>query len=152
MNESIQVPLAAPTTTTFDNITMYRDGMIGLARIDCRSMTVTTGVKFAQYNDAVRVEYVEKGKRKGHSFMLGHGKWLRVVDTANAIDTQALVKMPSVPGSGVECRQSRYASCDPRWETDFEDELARLGISVLYSIGAGEREGELVEQYRKMRP
>lgn len=121
-------------TVTFENVTLYRRGsMFGINRTDCRMLTITTGQKYAQYDNAIRIQYVEKGKRSARTFMLDYDPWLRVVSVSDAIKpADAMVQI----GGG--SRHLRYASCDPRWTTDFEDQLA--GVPILLAIGEGKRE------------
>jgi hypothetical protein len=120
-------------TQEFENVTLYTSGMFGISATACKTLKVTTGVRYAQYNDAIRVEYFEPRKRNGRRLILDYKPWLRVVDTANAI-------RPADPlihtGSGAKV--SRYSSFDPRYVTDFEDAL--IGVPVLLAIGAGDRE------------
>lgn len=130
-----------PEVLEFSNVTLYRSGMFGVSAITCKFVKVITGVKYAQYENAVRVEYLEKGRRKtqGRYFILDYEPWLRVVESSVAIE-------PADPM--VECKGefaggsiSRYTSHDPRYVTDFEDALMTAGnIPVLLAIGHGERE------------
>lgn len=60
-----QTETAAPETMKFQNVTMYRAGEMigGIHATVCKSIEITFGVKYAQYNDAVKVVYLEKRKR-----------------------------------------------------------------------------------------
>lgn len=131
---------------SFENVAMYHNtGSFAPRRIDCRKLIVTTGVAYAQYNDAVRVEYVEKGKRTPHAFIMGYRPWIRVCEIKDAVkEPESLVPAGSAPG--VTCQRSRYTSCDPRWKTDFEDATAE--VRWLVSIGVGDREGDHLERCR----
>lgn len=132
----------ALTPKTFKNVTIYRSSaMFGISKTDCKSVTVKTGQKYAQYTDAVRVEYLEKGKRTLRAFILDYKPWLRIVETKHAIAPDD----PMVP-NGDGSSASRYTSCDPRWETDFETKLDAFGVRLLCSIGAGDREGEHLDR------
>lgn len=118
------------TTLNFTNVSIYREGMFGLSRVDCRTLTVLTNQKYAQYKDAVRGQYVERGKRKAVSFVLGGcERWLVVLPTGEAIDPDTSLM---VDGSG-NC-VSRYSSCDPRWRSDFEAKLAASGVKPLLTM------------------
>ena len=123
-------------TLKFSNVTIYRRGyMFGITRTDCRDLTITTGVRYAQYDDATKLEWIERGKRKRVGCILdGHKPWLRVVNTAEAIEPQSPLEDV---GGGTQ--RSRYLSCDPRWVTDFEDQLATAGVVAVFAIGQGER-------------
>lgn len=141
-------PSTEPQTFTFDHCTMYRTGEMsfGVHRTDCRKVIVTTGQKYAQYKDAIRVEYIAKGTRKARYFLMTYKPWIRIIATGDAIE-------PDVPmvDQGNGSSVSRYTSCDPRWETDFEDKLEASGVRLLCSIGAGDREGEHVERCKVVR-
>lgn len=149
MNEiDALTPKPEPETFTFENVTIYRSSaMFGVARQDCRTVTIKTGQKYAQYTDAVRVEYLEKGKRTPRAFMLDYKPWLRVVETRHAIKPDAAM-VPQGDGSSV----SRYTSHDPRWETDFEEKLEASGVRLLCSIGIGDREGDHLDRCRAIDP
>lgn len=121
------------TTQDFQNVTLYLCGMFGVQSTTCKTLKITTGVKHAQYDNAIRVEYVEKGKRNGRRMVLDYKPWLRVLNPKDAIK-------PADPlvANGDGSKVSRYTSFDPRYQTDFEDQL--VSVPVLLSIGEGERE------------
>jgi hypothetical protein len=122
-------------TQEFQNVTLYISGMFGINATACKSLKITTGVHYAQYTDAIRVEYFERGKRNGRRLMLDYKPWLRVVETKDAINpADALVD------NGDGSKMSRYASFDPRYVTDFEDGLIAKAVPVILAIGEGDRE------------
>jgi hypothetical protein len=143
MNESA----AVTQETTLTNVTIYTSGemMGGIHRVDCRDIKIITGVRYAQYPDATRIEFLPKGKRLRLMIHLHPGSWCRIVDTKLAIEPD-----PWLVPAGDGNRHSRYLSCDPRYKTDFEDQLVAAGTPAVFSYGAGEREGELAERYRNM--
>jgi len=119
---------------SFNDVVLYRRGIFGISRTDCKVLNLATGQKYAQYDDAVRYQLVEKGKRKPQAYALAdHDPWMVVVKAEHAIQ----------PDSGLveDCgsKSSRYPSCDPRWVTDFEEKLmaARPAVVVLWSVGLG---------------
>lgn len=140
-----QTETSAPETMKFENVTMYRAGEMigGIHATVCKSIEITFGVKYAQYNDAVKVVYLEKGKRNMRGFTLcGPHRWFRVCATPKAITPDAaMIPSPSMSTSGMACTISRYTSCDPRYQTDFEDKADAAGVPWLVAIGAGAREG-----------
>ena len=120
---------------TFENVTVYRVAMFGVHAITCRKVEIETGVKYAQYNDAIRVTYVKKGCRARRAFILDYDPWLRIVDSSVAIE----------PGDPRDKDENglpvwRYTSYDPRYVTDFEYSLERAGIACAYQVGAGSRD------------
>lgn len=122
-------------TREFSNVTLYLSGMFGIGSTTCKTLRITTGVKYAQYDNAIRVEYWEPRKRNGRRLILDYKPWLRVVDTTRAIN-------PADPlvSNGDGSKVSRYTSFDPRYVTDFEDLLASTKTPVLLGVGEGERE------------
>lgn len=121
-------------TLTFNNAALFRSGMFGIHRTDCKTITIMTGVQFAQYTDAIRVVYLEKGKRKTRAFVMDYAPWARITGSAAAIQ-------PDDPfvDNGTGGREGRYSSCDPRWQTDFEDKLGNSSVPVLWAVGNGKR-------------
>lgn len=127
--------MTTQTEQTFENVTLYLRGMFGVGATACRKLKITTGVQYAQYSNAIRLEYVEKGKRTGRRCILDYKPWLRVVDSKQAV-SPADPLVSNEDGSKV----SRYTSFDPRYCTDFEDLLAVGDVPILLAIGAGDRE------------
>lgn len=99
----------------FRNVALYRAGMFGISRINCKTLEISTGLKYAQYEDAIRVVYLEKGKRKPVAFILLYAPWLRVLAMDKAVDPPDLFIREG------DVQITKYSSFDPRWETDFED-------------------------------
>lgn len=126
------------TTQTFTNVTIYlRGGMGNINRIDVRELTVERGVKYAQYNDAVRVTWLEKGKRKKAGLYLTYAPFLLVVNREDAIEPASIfgaTELGSTPG--VSVRRSRYSAFDDGWVRDFRALLTEKNVTPLVSIPA----------------
>lgn len=111
----------------FENVTLYINGMMfGVSRIDCRTLEIREGYKYAQYNNAVHIQFVEKGKRKPRAIVITSLPFAVIVATKNAIQPAHWMDK-NEDGSSV----SRYASCDPRYETDFLAKLQAANVPVL---------------------
>jgi hypothetical protein len=122
-------------TLTFNKVAMYRAVGHGILRTDCATLVLKTGQKYAQYDDAIEIQYLEKRKRYPRgNFLAGNDVWLRVVALADAIDPDYFM----VP-DGPLLYRSRYVSYDMRYTTDFEDKLAAANVPVLFAVGAGHR-------------
>jgi hypothetical protein len=124
---SLEACMGPTTVTTFQNCTFYRPGefMGNIIREDCRQLTITAGQKYAQHNDAVKVEYTPKGARKSCSFWLTYKPFLIVVERKEAIDPPSMfgeLKLGQDPA--VTLQTSRYSSFDERWLSDFLEALA----------------------------
>ncbi len=124
-------------TTTFQNCTFYKSSefMGNIVRHDCRDLTITTGQKYAQYNDAVKVEYTKKGARKRSGFWLTYKPFFVVLPTTDAIDPAPMLGEPT-PGStpDITIQVSRYSCCDDRWEKDFLAALADKKVQPLFQL------------------
>jgi hypothetical protein len=124
---------AAPTVETFADVTIYLHCAFNVNRIDCKAVTITRGVKYAQYNDATRVEFLEKGKRKPRGTMLTFRPFLIVLPTAEAIEPDGMFgSVEETPTATVS--RGRYSSCDPGWVRDFMAKLEKSGVAPLVRI------------------
>lgn len=122
--------------TTFEKSTLYLRGeLLGIVKYEVRSLTVTTGVLYAQHHDAVRVCFVPKGKRKTRSTVLTHNPYVIVVDGWGvSLTPDNPFGAPACGASGVIIAKSRYSSFDPRWESDFDALLEASGIAPALAI------------------
>ncbi len=109
--------------------------MGNVIRRDVRSVTITTGQQYAQYNNAIKVEYVEKRARKSRGFYLTYKPFLVVLVARDAIEPDFMVELDT-PGerSGVTLSKSRYSSFDSRWESDFMATLVAKNIRPLFQV------------------
>jgi len=126
------------TTTTFESCSLYvsSEFMGNIVRRDCRAATITVGVEYAQYNNAIKVEYTPKGARKRQGFYLTYKPFLVVLSAKDAIDPDSMLGGASSGGSpGVTVAMGRYASFDQRWKSDFVAALAAKNIQPLYQVG-----------------
>lgn len=123
---------------TYLNVAVYRVGMFGVHRINCKTLTIETGQKYAQHTDAIRYQLMEKGKRKPVAYVLADGpsSWMRVVDLA---DGKAPQPADGMVANGPGSKMSKYTSMDMRYVTDFEDALAASGALLLFQVGSGHR-------------
>lgn len=117
-------------TKTLKNVTLYTKGdpmCINLGntrKIECRTLTIEIG-PYAQHENAVKLTWIAKGQRREREMvqttfanavvLAGHGH----LDPDGAF-------LPERPGAtpGVTVTQSRYRSCDSRWQGDFSAKLA----------------------------
>lgn len=123
--------------TTFWNCVLYlaSEFMGNIVRRDCRSVTITEGVKYAQYNNAIKVEYTPKAARKLHCFYLTYRPFLVVLRAEEAVEPDSMTGSDA-PGSnlGVTLSESRYFCFDDRWESDFVARLAAKNIQPLFQV------------------
>ena len=119
-----------PGARYFQNVTFYTMGAFGADRVDCKDAVVREGVKYAQYNDAVEITFLEKGKRNHiRRTLSGSGRYLLVVEQKHAI---------GVPDPFVACdsgRQTKYATFDPRFQQEWD--LLTKDLPALVKINNG---------------
>jgi hypothetical protein len=118
----------------FKNVVVYLTGGMGnIVRVDCRELVIQVG-KYAQYDRAISVKYLHKGKQKWAGVWATYDPFVVVVPMDKAIDPDSLFgddELSSTPG--VTVRKSRYSSFDPRWKTDFVSKLKANHVPVLWS-------------------
>lgn len=77
--------------------------------------------KYAQYNSAVFVKYIDKGARKMKGFWQSFQPYLVILDGWQDIQSQAMFNAPRVVDNhGTTVSEGKYMSFDPRWSQDFE--------------------------------
>jgi hypothetical protein len=119
--------------------------MFGYRRVECKEVTIERK-RYAQHDNALIVEYVEKGKRKPHGFACysfrrraegqapGEGTTLPFVVVDTTIEEPATFE--SV-GEGMT--RTRHLSCSPVWDQEFDQALRASGARVLFDGRDGGR-------------
>lgn len=112
-----------PEVHTFTGGTLYTEGAFGISRTEVKDITFKVGI-YAQYDFAMAVTFVPKGKRKEV------GRWITPRDFVAFVPAGIPAPDPEAPwgatettATGLTSRQTRYASFDPRWVSDFEPRL-----------------------------
>ena len=100
-------------------------GMFGVNEHICRNITIHTGFRYAQYNNAVVVSFTEKGKRKPKALVFTPGQYVLVVDLKAPTPADPLEQ---VAGG----RASRYPSYDKRYLEEHDQLLASSGAVILW--------------------
>jgi hypothetical protein len=120
---------------TYQNVTIYVEGMFGFLRIDAKSVEVWTDKwtdKYAQYAEAEFVRFVEKGKRKPRGFIkAGSGSSFVIVEGLGQPELGA----PQFTDNGNGSRITTYSSYDARWALEFARALEASGLNVLERKG-----------------
>lgn len=154
MNNGRQIPV--PLQFGFENVTLYLQTDFSPRRIDTRSLTIRTGVQYAQYEHAVEIFWIQGRRRTPCSAVLTSNPFLIVVARDQAIHSpETMAPLPRSLGlqttPGVESTMSRYSSFDPRWRTDF---LAALGNrpTLVRIVGQLPEPNDLADRLRPAMP
>ena len=112
----------------FKDVTIYTSGNViwpNIIRIDVTRVRIWVA-PYAQYKESVYVKFMRKGKRKTETLVSSGKPYVVVVPTTHAIQPDDLY-LPVVEGVA----STRYDVADPRWRTDFDDQLRLANISIL---------------------
>ena len=111
----------------FENVAIYTDDDMwgNILRFDARQAKIWTG-PHAQYQNAVFVEFVGIGKRKGESLVRADDPYVVVVPLNRALEPDELY----VDTTG-SVSAARYCTTDPRWREDFDLKLQLSSIPIL---------------------
>jgi hypothetical protein len=98
-------------------VTIYIGGSFGVSKHEA-TLIDHGRQRYAQYEAAPFVTFTPRGKRKARSWAQGYHPYLLILAGHGHPDPQAWL----VPAAGGD-QVSRYSSCDPRWETDFDAQI-----------------------------
>lgn len=125
------------TTTTFAKATLFtRHEMFGnIIKLEVKDLVIETGVKYAQYDNAVKVTFVPKGKRSRRGMMLTYKPDLIVLEGwGHSIEPDGFMNPVGIVEGPVTVTRSRYSSHDAGWQRDFEAKLnkylAEKGLTI----------------------
>lgn len=117
-------------------VTIYRKSEFGMGyhKIECRKFAFEH-TKYAQYDNAVAVAFVQKGKRKARGFYETSYPSCVVLEGHGHPDPDDPMTAPVETDTGCVVRQSRFSSFDPAWDEEFnakiERYLAESGATVV---------------------
>lgn len=114
-------------------VTIYARSELGMGvrKTEARSFGYLVG-PYAQYPSAVAFHFIGKGQRKVRGTVQTSGPSLLVLEGHGHPDPdKGFIELPSSTPE-VSASRSRYMSCDPRWQSDFD---AMIG-AYLASSGA----------------
>lgn len=109
----------------FMDVAMYTIGGFGASRTDCRELVIIRGVKYAQYNNAIEIVFLEKGKRTIMKRTLTDCKYLMIARIKDAIP------VPSEFDNHAVGKITRYSCYDPRWAKDWAEQSKDVPALVL---------------------
>ena len=129
------------TTQTYTNVTLYAPmGMSSnIVKIECRTLRVEI-CPHAQYASAVCFYFVPKGKRTERFHIETYRPCAVILAGHGHMDPDGLFDESTRKTEGnISTVRSRYLSCDPRWQSDFDAKLAGY---------VAEGEGRIVADFR----
>lgn len=124
-----------PNEIVFHNCTVYfKSDFLGcINRRDVKMVTIEEGCKYAQYDNATKVTWLEPRKRNARATMLTSYPFVVVLRREEAIDPPSIFSEPKESTTGgVSIQECTYASFDDRWVTDFQALMAEKGVTPLY--------------------
>ena len=120
-----------------ENVTIYRSGGFGVSKLNAKTVSVERGVKYAQYPNATRIIYIEKGKRKAFQFYATHElSTVVIVPTDQAVPVRDPFT-PSITENGMTTRQTRFTSCDNAYIDELIEDLNKSNVQILFAHGYG---------------
>ena len=117
-----------PEPNEFKDVTIYTPGNViwpNIVRIDATMARIWVG-PYAQFKESVHLEFIRKGKRKAEALVSSGQPYVVVVPTTHAIKPDNLY-LPAVNGVS----STRYGVTDPRWRTDFDEQLRSANVPLL---------------------
>ena len=117
-----------PEPKEFRDVTIYTPATIvwpNIVRIDATKAKIWIRPD-AQHKKSVNVEFTRKGKRKTETIVSSGKPYVVVVSTTHAIQPDDLF-LPPVGGVS----PMRYGVADPRWRTDFDEQIRSANVPIL---------------------
>jgi 5-methylcytosine-specific restriction endonuclease McrA len=117
-----------PEPKEFKDVTIYTPGNViwpNIVRIDATRAKIWVG-PYAQHRESVHVEFIRKGRRKAEALVSSSKPYVVVVPTTHAIQPDDLY-LPAIGGVST----TRYGVADPRWRTDFDEQLRLANVPIV---------------------
>lgn len=114
-----------------NKVTIYfrSDFGMGVHAIEARLVEHGTR-KWAQYDAAPYVDFVPKRARKVRRIQQSYKPSLLIIKGWNQPKPDGIYGETEERG-GVVVSRSRYSSCDPRWQSDFDAMIAASGVEIV---------------------
>lgn len=114
----------------FENCSVYFKGMIGYVMFECKWVEIEVK-PYAQYPSAIHVTFLRKRKRKPEGFVQGYRPNV-VVASGHGLPSPDDGIVPVSSNGQVSVSRSRYSSCDPQWDADFQSQVVPK-LEVLFN-------------------
>lgn len=117
-------------------ITIYFDGLLGISKVKATLVDHGTLPQWAQYRNVPWVSYKPFRSRTTKRILAsGYRPYLLVVEGWDTPEPDSgLVPFPETSGAQFEITKSRYASCDPRWQIDFDKLISKSSVKILFDF------------------
>lgn len=118
--------------------TLYLRGefMGNIHKIEARDIMIETGVKYAQYDNAIRVTWTPKGARRARGTVLTYRPFCVALDGWGHLDPDSMFGKATETETGVLVSHGRHSACSGGWQSDFLVQLAvyleTSGASIAY--------------------
>lgn len=102
--------------------TVYTNGVFGVSKQEVKLLDFGTK-KYAQYNNAVFVHFIKKGKRKPEGFVKGYKPYMLILEGINHPEPADAFGPVQVKGD-LETKMTRFSSFDDRYLTEFDEKIS----------------------------
>lgn len=117
-------------TANLKKVTIYtRSGLGNITAIEAKLIDHGT-TSYAQYDSVPFATFIPKRARKARTIRQGFRPDMVIVAGWNQPQPPSAFCAPEVQGP-VTVSRGRYASCDPRWQSDFDTMLASTEVEIL---------------------
>jgi hypothetical protein len=106
------------STNLHEKATLYLTDLWGYDRVEARNLTWRFE-NYAQFPNAVRVEYTIRGKRKRQTAMITTVP-LIVLEGWDHPDPPLKLGSPEPTAGNLTVQSTRRLSCDPEWQNEFD--------------------------------
>lgn len=121
-------------------VTLYVTGGFGVSRIEGK-LIEHGRKKHAQYDAAAYVHILPKGKRKPIGYITGYKPSFLILAGHGHPEPDTGFVEKDIGDTGMVCKASRYASFDPRYQSEFDAMIAAYLADKPGIVVADYREG-----------
>lgn len=126
--------------------TIYIRGMMGVHRVEANLAVLERG-PYAQYRNALHLRFLEKRKRHQRVAEFGYKPYILILEGwGHPEQDDPMVEIPGDAGSKVVVSRSRYLSCGPRYQSEFDAKIDAYIAARKPRVLADERTAESEER------
>lgn len=114
-----------------EKVTIYYGGIMGISSVEAKLVEHGTR-KWAQYAAAPYATFIPKRARKARTIQQSRNPNLLIVKGWNQPKPDGIYDEATTEvRNGFVCQRGRYASCDPRWQSDFDAMMAAQDVEII---------------------